>query len=166
MAQKIQKAKVKATAEKRQSIAGAGPKIMVPAIVGFAATAGISYVFRPMFDIPAVPREWVLTLGLVLLVPGILLWAWSLIVFLPAYRRDQLATKGPYALALNPIYSSWIVLVFPGIALVTGWWLILLTSVLMYAAMRMVIREEDDYLAKRFGKQYTEYRKRVMFNML
>ncbi len=147
----------------RMGIEGAGPKIMLPAIVVFVVTAWISYAYN--LTIP-LSSEILTAIGLVLLVPGLLIWVWSMITFLPAYFGDRLATSGPYAVMLNPIYSSWIVLVIPGIALLTGWWLLLLTSVVMYVAMMMSVHTEDDFLRQKFGKKYEEYRQRVVLKFL
>jgi protein-S-isoprenylcysteine O-methyltransferase Ste14 len=58
------------------------------------------------------------------------------------------------------------VLVIPGIALLTGWWLLLLTSVVMYVAMVMSVHTEDDFLRQKFGKTYEEYRERVLLKFL
>ena len=144
-------------------IEGAGPKIMIPAVVVFIVTAWISYTYG--LTIP-VSSEILTIVGLVLLVPGLLIWIWAMIAFLPAYFGDRLATRGPYAVMLNPVYSSWIVLVIPGIALLTGWWLLLLTSVVMYVAMLMSVHAEDDFLRQKFGKTYEEYRERVLLKFL
>ena len=126
----------------KMGIEGAGPKIMIPAVVVFAITVWISYSYG--LTIP-ISSEILTIVGLVLLVPGLLIWIWAMITFLPAYFGDRLATHGPYAVMLNPVYSSWIVLVIPGIALITGWWLLLLTSVVMYVAMVMSVHAEDDF---------------------
>ncbi len=66
----------------------------------------------------------------------------------------------------NPIYSSSIVFVIPGISLVLNWWPVLLTSVVMYVAQRMFIHAEDNALREKFGRQYEEYRKKVLINFL
>lgn len=42
----------------------------------------------------------------------------------------------------------------------------MLTSVVMFAAMRLVISREDDYLAQKYGQQYAEYRMKVLINFL
>jgi protein-S-isoprenylcysteine O-methyltransferase Ste14 len=36
----------------------------------------------------------------------------------------------------------------------------------MYAAQRMFIHEEDDALREKFGRQYEEYRKKVLVKYL
>ena len=151
---------------KKMGIEGAGPKIMAPAAVVFLITAVLSYEYRPVLDILLLPRELTLAIGAVLVVIGVLIWLPAVALFLLAYRKGEMATKGPYALMPNPIYSSWTVFVFPGIALLLNWWLLLATPVVMYAAFRMFIKEEDGFMKQRYGKKYDEYRKKVMFNFL
>jgi protein-S-isoprenylcysteine O-methyltransferase Ste14 len=153
-------------AARLKGIEGAGPKIMAPLFVTFAITAWISYAYRPAFDYPLVPAEWTLALGALFLVVGVPFWLSAVGLFLAAWFRGGLETRGPFAVMPNPIYGSWIALIVPGISLVLGWWPVLLTSVVMFAAHRLFIREEDESLRQKFGKAYEEYRKRVLIKFL
>jgi protein-S-isoprenylcysteine O-methyltransferase Ste14 len=67
---------------------------------------------------------------------------------------------------LDPIYSSFIVFVIPDISWVLNWWPILLTSVVMFVALRIFIHEEDNTMRKKFGRQYEEYRQKVLIKFL
>jgi Putative protein-S-isoprenylcysteine methyltransferase len=156
----------KVKSAKRMKIEGAGPKIMVPLFVTFAIAAWISYTYSPTFNYPVVPAEWTLALGALFLIVGVPFWLLSAGMFLLAWSRGRLETRGPFAVMLNPVYGSWIVFVIPGISLVLNWWPILLTSVVMYAAQRVFIHEEDDALRERFGGEYEEYRKSVLIGFL
>jgi protein-S-isoprenylcysteine O-methyltransferase Ste14 len=158
--------KQKVKGAKRMKIEGADPRIMAPLFVTFAIAAWISYAYRPTFDYPLVPAEWTLALGALFLLIRVPFWLLSVGMFLPAYFGGRLETRGPFAVMPNPIYSSWIVFVIPGISLVLNWWPILLTSVVMYAAQRMFIHAEDDMLRETFGRQYEEYRKKVLIKYL
>jgi protein-S-isoprenylcysteine O-methyltransferase Ste14 len=151
---------------KRMRIEGAGPKIMAPLFVTFAIAAGISYAYRPLFNYPLVPAEWMLALGALFLLVGVPFWLLSTGMFLLAYFQGRLETRGPFVVMPNPIYGSWIILVMPGISLVLNWWPILLTSVVMYVAQQVFIREEDDALREKFGRQYEEYRRKVLVKFL
>ncbi len=151
---------------KKMGIEGIGPKVIAPAALYFIITAIVSYIYRPTFDITFVPREITLALGVVLLIIGIPLWLSAVVYFFMAYRKCELATGGPYALMMNPIYNSWTVFVFPGIALLLNWWLLLGTSIVMYAAFRIFIKDEDSFLQQKFGHMYTEYRQRVLLKFL
>jgi protein-S-isoprenylcysteine O-methyltransferase Ste14 len=147
-------------------IEGAGPKIMAPAALYFVIVAIVSYVYRPMFDMTFLPREITLVLAALFLVVGIPLWLAAVVYFLLAYTKGEMATKGPYALMPNPIYSSWTVFVFPAIALLLNWWLLLGTPIVMYAAFRMFIKAEDNFMQHKYGRKYEEYRQKVLFNFL
>lgn len=147
-------------------IEGVGPQIMAPAAIVFIVGLIVSYVYRPTFDMTFVPREITLALGALLFIVGILIWLPAVAYFLPAYRKGEMATGGPYALMLNPIYSSWMVFVFPGIALLLNWWLLLATPVVMYAAFRIFIKKEDDFMRQKFGRRYEEYRQKVLLSFL
>ncbi len=148
------------------SIEGAGPKIMAPSLATLAITAWISYALRPSFNYPLIPAEWTLALGALLLIVGLPFWLLSTGMFLLAYFQGRLETKGPYAVMPNPIYGSWIALVIPGISLALNWWPVLLTSIVMYAAQRAFIHEEDDALREKFGGRYEAYRNRVIIKFL
>lgn len=152
--------------KKEMSVGGVGPKIIVPMIIMLALTGWISYVYRPTFDFSFLPRDLTLALGGLLLVLGIPLWLWSVATFILAYQKGRLATGGPYALVLNPVYSSWIVLIVPGIALLLNFWLVLATSIVMYLCQLRFIHEEDDFLRQKFGRQYEEYRQKVLIKFL
>jgi protein-S-isoprenylcysteine O-methyltransferase Ste14 len=86
--------------------------------------------------------------------------------FLRAWSEGQLATQGPFAVMPDPIYGSFIVFVIPGISWVLNWWPILLTSVVMFVALRIFIHEEDKTMRKKFGRQYEEYRQKVLIKFL
>lgn len=153
-------------AVKKMGIEGAGPKIMAPAALVFILAAAVSYVYRPLFDMTFVPREITLALGVLLALIGIPIWLAGVAYFLLAYRKKEMATGGPYALMPNPIYSSWTVFVFPAIALLLNWWLLLAVPIIMYLSFRAFIGAEDSYMQQQYGQRYAEYRKKVWFNFL
>jgi protein-S-isoprenylcysteine O-methyltransferase Ste14 len=150
---------------KLKFIEGAGPKIMAPLFVTFIITALVSYWYQPAFNYPIGIYEYAVALGVLLIIVGVPFWLLATVMFLRAWFAGRLETRGPFAVMLNPIYGSWMLLIIPGISLVVNWWPILLTSVAMYLAQRLFIREEDDYLRQKFGGQYEEYRKKVMLKL-
>jgi protein-S-isoprenylcysteine O-methyltransferase Ste14 len=85
---------------------------------------------------------------------------------LSAYRKDQLATKGLYALFLNPMYTFQILLTVPGLLLLLNSWLTLLTVVPAFIAFKVFAKDEEKYLEKKFGSQYLDYREKVLFKFL
>jgi protein-S-isoprenylcysteine O-methyltransferase Ste14 len=65
-----------------------------------------------------------------------------------AYKRDELVSSGVFALARHPIYSAWIVLIAPGLALLSRSWLQLLTPLVAYAVFKLLIHQGDEYLER------------------
>jgi len=147
--------------EKRQSRLGAGPKIALPAVV-YAALAGAATRGWPgLFALRSVPWPALAAAGSLLLLLGMALLVYAIVFMMRGHRRDQLVTAGPFAFCRHPLYAAWIVLILPGLALLSRSWPLLLMPVVAYAAFRLAIREEDDYLRRRFGSTYLQYRARV-----
>jgi protein-S-isoprenylcysteine O-methyltransferase Ste14 len=147
--------------ENRQSRLGVGLKIALSAAV-YAALAGAATRRWPgLFLLHSVPWPALLIAGSLLLLLGIALLASAIVFMMRGHSRDELVTWGPFSLCRHPLYAAWIVLILPGLALLTRSWPLLIMPLVAYAAFRLVIREEDDYLRRRYGAAYLEYRARV-----
>jgi len=73
----------------------------------------------------------------------------------------KLLTKGPYAYSRNPMYVSY-TLIYSGAAFAinSNWPLILLILVLLVIDLG-IVRDEEEYLEKKFGEEYSFYKKKV-----
>lgn len=139
---------------------GVGPKIFVPCLIYALATWAATSAWPDALELRRLP-DFARTIGAVLAASGVLMWIASIITLERAYTRDRLVTSGVFALARHPLYAAWIMLIFPGLAFLTGSWPMLLTPCIGYAIFKHVIHVEDDYLERRFGLAYLEYRRRV-----
>ena len=74
-------------------------------------------------------------------------------------RQHTLIKGGPYRFTRNPIYVGLFMVEF-GLALALGSWLFFLAYPL-YLYFGIAIKKEEQLLTKHFGKEYTEYTKRV-----
>ena len=147
--------------EQRMSHFGVGPKIYGPAIV-YDIVAGMATHFWPdVFLIRSISDSILAVAGIVLLIFGIPMWAIAVWNIVRAFSRDELVTSGVYGLVRHPIYSAWIVFIFPGIALLCRSWLMLPASLVSYIIFKLLIKREDRYLEEKFGKAYLDYRGRV-----
>jgi protein-S-isoprenylcysteine O-methyltransferase Ste14 len=99
--------------------------------------------------------------GAALIAGGILLWALGERVVIRAFRAGRLHTSGIYALVRHPMYSSALVFVIPGVALLLRSWPILSVAAGAYLAFRFLVRREERYLQDKFGQEFTDYRARV-----
>lgn len=140
---------------------GVGPKVLVTALA-YAIVAGIATAIWPAtFLIRSVPYSLLVALSLILLALGLPMLVIAGRAATVAYNQDALATTGIFGLVRNPIYSAWIVLILPGLVLLSRSWPVLVTPLVAYVAFKFLIRQEDQYLTERFGQAYLDYRSRV-----
>jgi protein-S-isoprenylcysteine O-methyltransferase Ste14 len=147
--------------EKRLSRFGVGPRTFLPTVayglVAWAATR--AWPDACLLRWP--PYAVFATAGGILLALGVPMWLTGAITVMRAYHRDQLVTSGVFGLVRNPVYSAMIVLNLPGIALLTRSWPLFLMPLVAYTVFKLLIHREDEYLERRFGQAYLDYRARV-----
>ncbi len=55
-----------------------------------------------------------------------------------------------------------LLLVYTGLSFLIGnWWNLILLPLLVFIVQEYVIKREENYLDRRFGQQYADYKKRV-----
>ena len=145
----------------RLSRFGVGPKIVGAVVASAGLASAFSYRFSDVCAVPAFRQIAVVTLAAILIVIGLPMWLIGAVAAMRAYNRDQLLTSGLYGLVRHPMYAAWIVLILPGIALLTASWPFLLMPVAGYAVFKACIHTEDEYLQNRFGPSYSAYRASV-----
>lgn len=150
---------------KKMSLMGVAGKIMVVLLISLAVTEGISLLLAPVFKITPDYRSLVLV-AVVLAAVGFSFNLIAAFAMLRAHKKGQLATRGLYALFLNPMYTFQLLLTVPGLLQLLNSWLALLTVIPAFIAFKVFTKEEEKYLAEKFGSQYTEYRKKVLFKFL
>ncbi len=140
---------------------GVGPSILLPT-GAYAVVAGLAtWLWPDPCLITAVPQSVFIVAGIVLLAIGVPMLAVAGRAATVAYNSDKLATSGIFGLTRNPIYAAWIVLIIPGLVLLSRSWPLLLTPIVAYSAFKCRIRREDEYLEERFGDEYRRYEARV-----
>jgi protein-S-isoprenylcysteine O-methyltransferase Ste14 len=74
---------------------------------------------------------------------------------------NSLQTKGLYSISRNPMYTGLLCL-YSSLALLVGnWWTVLFIPLVFLLIQVYVIRREENYLTRRFGQQFIDYKKRV-----
>jgi protein-S-isoprenylcysteine O-methyltransferase Ste14 len=99
--------------------------------------------------------------GYVLLVSGIVLWAFAVMQLLTGFQKGRLVTTGAYGIVRNPIYSSAAFFILPAVSLMTLTWVYFAVSIFLYAGVLLFIPTEEKQLTKAFGKAYKDYMARV-----
>ena len=82
----------------------------------------------------------------------------TLVTIKPA---NSLQTTGIYSVSRNPMYVS-LLLFYLGLSFLFGnWWNLILLPLLFLLVQEYVIKREEQYLHRRFGQQYLEYKAKV-----
>ena len=140
---------------------GVGPCIVLSSLAYAAATGIATYFWPGACLISVVPYPVFVVVGVVLLALGAPMLIVAGRAAMIAYNRDELATTGIFSIVRNPIYSAWIVFLIPGLAMFSRSWPVLLTPLVASLVFKVLVRQEDEYLEKRFGDTYLEYKSRV-----
>ena len=106
--------------------------------------------------------------GWVLGILGIGLGIATLIQFIRSHNTivtiksaHSLQTKGVYAYSRNPLYLSLFFLYFAAAILYGNWWTFIISPFLVLIMKMYVIKREEKYLRRSFGKAYKEYKSTV-----
>lgn len=62
-----------------------------------------------------------------------------------------------FVYVMNPISVAWIMLIVPGIVIITGNILAIRIPFFMYLVFRKYINLEEEYLEEKFGEEYIYY---------
>ena len=122
----------------------------------------LAWIF-PVLNFPAGLYLALNILGALLILIGLPYYLVAVKAMTRAFKAGELMTTGVYAVCRNPLYGSWIVFLVPGIVLLTHIWLALSVPVVMYIVLRVMVKEEEDYLAATFGERYLQYQATVPF---
>ena len=130
-------------------------------VIAFAA----NWVYPLPFVSPEIPH---LELGLIVILFALLLVRWAVQTFrnaktnlLTNQATLAIVSTGPFAFSRNPIYVG-ALLGLIGFALAANslWFLVALVAIFLVLEFGVVAREED-YLARKFGKTYLDYKSKV-----
>ena len=145
------------------------PKLGVirPPIV-YASSIAVGALMQRVMPLSIAPSRLAVPLGTTLVVLAVALFAFSVGKFraagtpVPARKpTTAIVTTGPYRLSRNPIYLAFSVLQL-GVAIwATSLWLLLTLVVAVAVIHYVVIPKEEQYLERRFGDQYLEYKASV-----
>lgn len=141
---------------KLRELVGSGDKIGLFTLP-FAVIGLILNVANPRVFSVGGPAPVMRVMSIVILVPGLLIWAWSALLIVTKAPRGELIRAGPYALVRHPLYTDVALLVLPWIGFLLDSWLGMLIGVVLYIGARLFAPEEEAALSKRFGTAWDDY---------
>ncbi len=143
-----------------KDLVGSGDKIGL--LVGPCLVIGVvlNILFPAWFSVGG-PSTFLKVISIILLVPGVIVWAWSVILILTRVPKGKLITDGPYALVKHPLYTGVSLLVLPWLGFLFNSWLGVFIGLVLYAGSRLFAPAEEIELAKTFGADWEAYRQKV-----
>lgn len=137
---------------KRLSRWGVGPKIVVSVVAcGLMAWAATN-LWPERCSMDWLPRSVSVVPGTILVAFGLPLWVAAAVSVMRAYNCDQLVISGVFRLCRHPLYAAWIVLLLPGIAILTRSWPFLLMPLVAYGVFKALIGREELISRSGLGK--------------
>jgi protein-S-isoprenylcysteine O-methyltransferase Ste14 len=137
-------------------LVGSGDKIALFTLPFLIVGLILNVAYPSLFDVGG-PSNVVRVVSVVVLIPGITIWLWSIILILTKVPEGELITSGPYSLMKHPLYTSVALLVLPWIGFLLNTWLGALIGVVLYIGSRIFARTEEAELSKTFGPSWDEY---------
>jgi protein-S-isoprenylcysteine O-methyltransferase Ste14 len=137
---------------------GVGPKIGRIAIPWLIIMIVISIVFKGSFTFLKIDYSLLLYKGIGLVIIGLLMYFFTLPNLLKGLKESKLVRNGAFYLCCNPLYTSIILFIIPGISLMLNSWLVLTTSLVGYVLFKMHIKSEYAEMEKFFGDEYRKYK--------
>jgi protein-S-isoprenylcysteine O-methyltransferase Ste14 len=145
------------------------PNVVIhpPIALGMAIVIafGANWIYPLPFVPPEIPH---LELGLVVMLLALLLVRWAIQTFRKAKTNIltnqatlAIVSTGPFAYSRNPIYVGALIGLI-GIALAANsfWFLVALVVIFLVLQFGVIAREED-YLTRKFGQTYLDYKAKV-----
>jgi protein-S-isoprenylcysteine O-methyltransferase Ste14 len=142
----------------RLNFFGIGPKMATVLLPWLTAAIVISYITDKIFTYVSVNSNVVLIAGTIIMALGLIFYFSTIRQLLKGLKETKLMTKGAYSLCQNPLYSSIILFIIPGLSLILNSWLVLTSSIIGYILFKIYITKEYKELEIFFGEEYLKYK--------
>ena len=143
-----------------KALVGSGDRIGLLVLPFVIIGLILNIVFPSVFNVGG-PSMALRVASIVILVPGVIVWIWSVVLILTKVPKKELITNGPYALVRHPLYTGVALLVLPWFGFLLNSWLGLLIGIVLYIGSRLFAPEEEKLLSNTFGSAWDEYCKKV-----
>ncbi len=150
---------------KLKVLVGNGRKIGL-LVAPFLLVGLILNILFPSFFSVGGPTNVLKVISILVLVPGVVIWFWSVALILIKIPRKELITNGPYALVKHPLYTGVALLVLPWVGFLLNTWLGLVIGIVVYIGSRLFSPEEEDMMSKIFGAAWDDYCRKVLIPWL
>lgn len=141
----------------KMTIAGIGVEFTLLSLIYGLSILVVNYIYFPDLAFSLGNGIFNILVGLLLITIGFIIIRKALII-VQYYKEEKLCTEGIYARIRNPMYFAWIILIVPGIIIITGLVLGSTIPIFMYIIFRIFIHREEDNLGHLFREDYLKYK--------
>jgi protein-S-isoprenylcysteine O-methyltransferase Ste14 len=139
-----------------RALIGSGDRIGLVTLPFLIVGVVLNIAFPSLFTVGGPPR-WLGLLSVLVLLVGVVNWAWCVYLLLTKVPRRELMTNGPYAVVKHPLYTGAALLVLPWLGFLLNTWLGAAIGIVLYVASRMFAPAEEVELAQTFGSAWNAY---------
>jgi protein-S-isoprenylcysteine O-methyltransferase Ste14 len=145
---------------KLKVLVGSGKKIGLLTLPFLIIGLVLNIMIPSIFNVGGPPIV-LKVISIIILIPGVVIWIWSVVLILTKVPRKELITNGPYALVKHPLYTNAAFLVLPWVGFLFNTWLGVVIGIIEHIGSRIFSREEEELLSKIFGAAWDEYCSKV-----
>ncbi len=139
-----------------RALVGSGDRIGLVTLPFLVVGVVLNIAFPSLFTIGG-PPTWLGVLSVLVLLVGVVNWAWCVYLLLTRAPRRKLITNGPYAVVKHPLYTGAALLVLPWLGFLLNTWLGAAIGIVLYVASRIFAPVEEVELAQTFGGAWDAY---------
>ncbi len=145
---------------KLKDLVGSGDNIGLLVLPFLVIGLILNIIFPSWFKVGG-PSTVLKVISIILIIPGVVIWLWSVVLILIKVPKKELITNGPYSLVKHPLYTGVALLVLPWLGFLLNTWLGVLIGIVLYIGSRLYSPKEEEILSKAFGASWDEYRRKV-----
>lgn len=145
---------------KLKVLVGSGDRIMLLTLPFLIVGVILNILFPSVFSVGG-PSTAFRLISIIMLIPGVAIWLWSVVLILTKVPQGELITTGPYALMKHPLYTAVALLVLPSLGFLLDSWLGVVVGGALYIGSRIFSPEEEKELSDAFGATWDEYCNKV-----
>lgn len=143
---------------KKLNFMGIGPKIGGAVLPWLAVTIFFSLKFKNSFTYFENGSKILFFCGFVLVITGSILYLLTVPALLKGLKETKLIRTGTFFLCCNPLYSSIIIFIIPGVSLMMNSWFVLTASLIGFVLFKIFIKSEYREMEEFFGDDFKKYR--------
>ena len=147
-------------------ITGAAPRIAIPTLFYILIAVIVDHLYYPIFKITLNNYLTLMIVGNILILLGAGLIINVARKLTKSFNSNHLMINGLFIVCRNPMYTAYMIFIFPGISLLLNSWLVLTSVIVNFILLQVFIKEEYKYLVEKFGEEYKTYLNKVWFKFL